>query len=78
MRLFCLDIETEKTAFLTGIFRPIINIFYKIFRERIAELCEIESPFVNGEVELDESYFGAGRVRGLRERGAKGKIPVFD
>jgi transposase len=43
----------------------------------IAEICEAESPFVNGEIELDESYFGARRVRGVRVRGAKGKIAVF-
>ncbi len=71
LRLFSLDIEAEKTAFLTGISRPTINRFYRTFRERIAELCEAESPFSNGEVELDESYFGARRVRGLRGRGAK-------
>lgn len=41
------------------------------------ELCEVESPFENGEIELDESYFGVGRVRGKRGRGAGGKIPVF-
>lgn len=40
-------------------------------------MCDAESPFTNGEVELDESYFGARRVRGIRGRGAKGKIPVF-
>ena len=33
-------------------------------------------PFA-GEVELDESYFGARRVRGKRGRGAAGKTPVF-
>ena len=37
----------------------------------------MESPFTNGEVELDESYFGVCRVRGIRCRGARGKIPVF-
>lgn len=31
----------------------------------------------SGEVELDESYFGAKRVRGKRGRGAAGKTPVF-
>ena len=31
----------------------------------------------NGEFELDESYFGAKRVRGKRGRGAAGKTPVF-
>ena len=31
---------------------------------------------LNNEVEFDESYFGARRVRGKRGRGAKGKTPV--
>ncbi|MDD3406416.1 MAG: transposase, partial [Paludibacteraceae bacterium] len=30
-----------------------------------------------GEFELDESYFGARRVWGIRGRGARGKIIVF-
>ena len=77
IRLFCLDIEAEKTSVLTSISRPTINRFYRAFRERMAELCEAESPFPNGEVELDESYFGARRVRGIRGRGAQGKTPVF-
>ena len=33
-------------------------------------------PFA-GEVEIDESYFGARRVRGKRGRGAGGKTPVI-
>ena len=41
------------------------------------ELCEVESPFDNGDIEFDEWYFGVGRVRGKRGRGAGGKIPVF-
>ncbi len=32
---------------------------------------------ISGEIELDESYFGATRVRGKRGRGAAGKTPVF-
>ena len=43
-------------------------------RVRIAEECERQSPF-GGEV--DESYFGARRVRGKRGRGASGKTIVF-
>ena len=45
-------------------------------RERIAEKCAIESP-LSGEVEVDESFFGAGRVKGKRGRGAGGKTIVF-
>ena len=69
LKFFSLDIEAEKTSVLVGISRPTINKFYKLFRERIVELCEAESPFENGEIELDESYFGARRVRGKRGRG---------
>ncbi|CAD7853958.1 MAG: hypothetical protein, partial [Olavius algarvensis Gamma 1 endosymbiont] len=31
-------------------------------------ICEDSSPF-SGEIEVDESYFGARRVRGKRGRG---------
>ena len=46
-------------------------------RIRIAEFCEQESIFGEGEVEMDESYFGARRLRGKRGRGARGKTIVF-
>ena len=42
-------------------------------RARIAEACEADSPF-DGEVEADESCFGA---RGVRGRWARGKTIVF-
>ena len=42
----------------------------------IVHFTELESPFLNGEVEVDESYFGGVR-KGLQGRGASGKIPVF-
>ncbi len=77
LRLFCLDMEAKKTAEFAGLNQDTVNNVYAKLRERIAELCEAESPFTNGEVELDESYFGARRVRGIQGRGAKGKIPVF-
>ena len=38
--------------------------------------CERQSPF-QGEVEVDEFYFGSHRVRGKRGRGAGGKTIVF-
>ena len=47
-----------------------------MLRARIAEACEADSPF-DGEVEADESCFGARRVRGVRGRGARGKTIVF-
>jgi transposase-like protein len=41
------------------------------------ELAVDEASPVTGEIEVDESYFGARRVRGKRGRGASGKTPVI-
>jgi len=62
---------------LTNLNRSTENNIYRKLRERISELFEAESPFTNGEIELYESYFGARRVRGIRDRGARGKTPGF-
>ena len=49
--------------------------FYHRLREIIYSATEEEMPF-DGEIEMDESYFG-GRRKGKRGRGAAGKVPVF-
>ena len=71
-----MDIEASKIATLTGLNRNTVNRYLNLIRVRIAELCELESPF-KGEVEVDESYFGPKRIKGKRGRGAAGKTPVF-
>ena len=76
VRLFALDIEATKIAAITGWHRNTVNRDLCAIRERIATFCETESPFA-GEVEVDESYFGAKRIRGKRGRGARGKTIVF-
>jgi transposase-like protein len=77
VRHFALDLCASDAAQLTGIsHRSVITIFGKI-RCRIAEECERQSPFKNGEVEVDESYFGPHRARGKRGRGAGRKTIVF-
>lgn len=77
LRYFCLDIEAKKVAEMTHISRPSINKLFALFRERIMEICESEKVCSEGVFEVDESYFGARRVRGIRGRGAKGKTIVF-
>jgi len=76
MKCFCLDLTASKTAALLGINRNTINRYFNLFRQQIAADYGVAHPFT-GEVELDESYFGAKRVRGKRGRGAAGKTPVF-
>ncbi len=49
---------------------------YQKLREAIYHVAELEGSRLNGEVEMDESYFG-GRRKGKRGRGAAGKNVVF-
>ncbi len=72
-----MDFSATDTAQLTGLTRKSVTIIFLKIRQRIAEACERASPFSAGEVEVDECYFGARRVRGRRGRGAAGKTPVF-
>lgn len=76
VRLFCEDITAKQIASLTGLNRNTANRLLTEIRRVIAGACEADSP-LSGEVELDESYFGARRVRGKRGRGAHGKTIVF-
>jgi transposase len=76
LKYFSLDIEATKIAQLTGLNRNTVNKYLLLVREIIAEECEIESPF-SGDIEVDESFFGARRVKGKRGRGASGKTIVF-
>ena len=76
IRYFSLDIDAQTIAILTGLNRNTINRYFNLIRRRIAEFCELQSPF-NGEVEVDESYFGGKRIKGKRGRGAGNKTPVF-
>jgi len=73
---FSLDLDAHKIAILTNLNRNTINRYVTLIRQRIAEFCESKTPF-KGEIEVDESYFGAKRIRGKRGRGAAGKTPVF-
>src|ERR1043165_2607491 len=77
LRHFTLDVTASRTAQLTGLTRKTVTTIFLKIRERIAEECERASPFSSCEVEVDESYFGARRVRGKRGRGASGKTIVF-
>ena len=76
IRYFSLDLDAQTIAILTGLNRNTINRYFNLIRRRIAEFCELQSPF-NGEVEVDESYFGGKRIKGKRGRGAGNKTPVF-
>ena len=76
LKFFSTDIPSLKTAELTNLNKNTVHSIYNKLRERLAELSLKENEPFHGEVEVDESYFGAKRIRGKRGRGARGKIPV--
>ena len=79
LKEFCRDSTATETSDRVGISRITINKIYMTIRKRIYELAINEGREIfRDEVEIDESYFGARRVRGKRGRGARGKIPVFE
>ena len=76
IKYFCLDIEATKISKITQISEVTLCKIFRQIRILIAKECEKTSK-MQGEIEIDESYFGARRVRGKRGRGAGKKTPVF-
>lgn len=77
IKYFALDLTANKTALLTDLTHKSIKQIYLKIRCRLAEEAERASPFSACEIEVDESYFGARRVRGKRGRGAGSKQIIF-
>lgn len=83
MKHFCEDLTALQTAWLLWYNRNTINRYYKLFREVIYEYQSglYERLKMEWLVEVDESYFGAKRIRWYRGklkrwRGTR-KQPVF-
>lgn len=76
LRLFVAGVPARTAAELTGVNRNTAILFFHKLREIIAARLAEETPFLDGEIEVDESYSG-GRRKGKRGRGAAGKVPVF-
>ena len=77
IKCFSLDLTAEQIAEFTHLNRNTINKILTLIRVRILELSKLQYDPLVGHIEVDESYFGARRVRGKRGRGAKGKTIVF-
>jgi transposase len=73
---FYLEISARKTAReLKSNYKTVQDRFMQ-FRKFIIEYCNAEAKRLNGEIEMDESYFG-GKRKGKRGRGANNKAIVF-
>ncbi len=63
------------TAALIGVNKSTSAYYFHRLRSLIYD-AEEEQAIFTGEIEVDESYFG-GKRKGIRGRGARGKVPVF-
>lgn len=81
IKCFCSDIDATKTSEILEFNRKTINRYFRIFREVISEKQQEDLSLFFGEVELDEAYFGARRLRGINMPQKRGrgtwKQPVF-
>jgi transposase len=75
MEHFVAGATARTAAELIGVNPKTAAFYFHRLRELIALASDDDSPF-DGEIEVDESYFG-GRRKGRRGRGAAGKVPVF-
>ncbi len=78
---FCSDIDATKTSEILGLNRNTVNRYFRIFREEIYQKQVSDKTQFFGEVELDEAYFEAKRLRGVAMPQKRGrgtwKQPVF-
>lgn len=79
IKCFCLDITATKTALLLQINRNTINRYFNLFRQEIFKHQTKELKRLIGSVEIDESYFGPKRPRGVPTKRGRGthRQPVF-
>jgi transposase len=71
-----LELSASKTADELEINYSVVHRKFMQFRKSIKKYCDDEAKKLNGELELDESYFG-GKRKGNRGRGANNKAIVF-
>jgi len=73
---FYIEVSARKTSKEIKLNYKTIQSRFMQFRRKIADYCNQEAKKLNGEIEIDESYFG-GKRKGNRGRGAANKTIVF-
>ena len=73
---FYLEISARKTAKELELNYRLVHRKFMQFRKAMANFCAKEAQKLNGELELDETYFG-GKRKGKRGRGANNKAIAF-
>jgi len=76
IKLFELEVSVRKMALQLNVSYRAVYGAVTTMRLAILSHAEDAQTLLDGEIELDEAYFG-GRRKGNRGRGAAGKVPVF-
>ena len=75
IELFIAGSTARTSAQLVGVNKTTASYYFHRLQELIYLFSE-DAGLLEGEIEVDESYFGGSR-KGKRGRGAAGKAPVF-
>jgi len=75
IELFVAGSTARTSAQLVGVNKTTASYYFHRLRELVFLFSE-DAGLLEGEIEVDESYFGGSR-KGKRGRGAAGKVPVF-
>ena len=76
VKLFELELSVRKMSEQMNMAYGTVYRAINVIRVAILAHAEDAQDLLEGEIEIDESYFG-GRRKGNRGRGAAGKVPVF-
>ena len=76
IKLFELELSVRKMAEQMSLAYNTIYRAVRTIRWAILAHAQDAADLMDGEIEIDECYFG-GRRKGQRGRGAAGKVPVF-
>ena len=81
IQAFAADLTASQAALLLSLSRTTVNRYFGVFRARIAAHQRVQKALLLGTVEVDESYFGPTRPRGVPGKLKRGrgtlKQPVF-
>lgn len=77
LKCFCLELTAMQTAKQLNLNRNTIDRYYNIFRIKIAQYQEKQKLRFEGDIEIDESYFGSRHKGDKRGRSTATKIPVI-
>lgn len=81
MRAFAADLTASRAALVLGFSRGAVNRYFGLFRVAITSRQRAQKDLLLGTVEVDESYFGPTRPRGVPGKFKRGrgtlKQPVF-